>query len=155
MDKNSYRVGQSKIFFRTGVLAKLEEDRDTKLTEIITIFQAFCRGNLARKHYEKRTQQLSAIRVLQRNCLNYLKLRNWPWWRLFTKVGMREVTCWPAQRCSCWPAQRCFCWTAQRCSCWPHCYFQGVILTPPGVLNYSLEGSTFWGVILTPKKELN
>lgn len=86
MDKNSYRVGQSKIFFRAGVLAMLEEERDTKLTEIITIFQAFCRGNLARKNYEKRTQQLTAIRVLQKNCLNYLKLRNWPWWRLFTKV---------------------------------------------------------------------
>ena len=91
LDKNSYRVGQSKIFFRAGVLAKLEEDRDTKLTEIITIFQAFCRGNLARKNYEKRTQQLSAIRVLQKNCLNYLKLRNWPWWRLFTKVRGRTV----------------------------------------------------------------
>lgn len=90
LDKNSYRVGQSKIFFRAGVLAKLEEDRDTKLTEIITIFQAFCRGNLARKNYEKRTQQLSAIRVLQKNCLNYLKLRNWPWWRLFTKVVLKN-----------------------------------------------------------------
>ncbi|XP_046855996.1 myosin-11-like [Xenia sp. Carnegie-2017] len=91
LDKNSYRVGQSKIFFRAGVLAKLEEDRDTKLTEIITIFQAFCRGNLARKNYEKRTQQLNAIRVLQKNCLNYLKFRNWPWWRLFTKTKITVV----------------------------------------------------------------
>lgn len=95
LDKNSYRVGQSKIFFRAGVLAKLEEDRDTKLTEIITIFQAFCRGNLARKNYEKRTQQLSAIRVLQKNCLNYLKLRNWPWWRLFTKVVLKNCRILP------------------------------------------------------------
>lgn len=86
LDTNSYRIGQSKIFFRAGVLAHLEEERDLKLTEIITIFQAFCRGNIARKHYNKRVQQLSAIRVIQRNCLSYLKLRNWQWWRLFTKV---------------------------------------------------------------------
>ncbi|XP_031573966.1 myosin-10-like [Actinia tenebrosa] len=86
MDNNSYRIGQSKVFFRAGVLAHLEEERDIKLTEIITIFQAFCRGNIARKQYHRRVQQLSAIRVIQRNCLSYLKLRNWQWWRLFTKV---------------------------------------------------------------------
>ena len=68
------------------MLAHLEEERDLKLTEIITVFQAFCRGNIARRHYNKRVQQLSAIRVIQRNCLSYLKLRNWQWWRLFTKV---------------------------------------------------------------------
>ena len=34
----------------------------------------------------KRTQQLNAIRILQRNCAAYLKLRNWQWWRLYTKV---------------------------------------------------------------------
>lgn len=27
------------------------------------------------------------MKVLQRNCAAYLKLRNWQWWRLFTKVG--------------------------------------------------------------------
>lgn len=86
LDTNSYRIGQSKIFFRAGVLAHLEEDRDLKLTEIITVFQAYCRGNIARRQYNKRVQQLSAIRVIQRNCLSYLKLRNWQWWRLFTKV---------------------------------------------------------------------
>ena len=31
-------------------------------------------------------QQLNAIRILQRNCAAYLKLRNWQWWRLYTKV---------------------------------------------------------------------
>ena len=86
LDPNSYRIGQSKIFFRTGVLAHLEEERDIKLTEIITIFQAYARGNIARRNYKRRIQQLSAIRVIQRNGRSYLKLRNWPWWRLFTKV---------------------------------------------------------------------
>jgi len=86
MDPNLYRIGQSKIFFRAGVLAHLEEERDVKLTEVITIFQAYCRGHVARKNYLKRIQQLSAIRVLQRNGRSYMKLRNWQWWRLFTKV---------------------------------------------------------------------
>ena len=29
---------------------------------------------------------MNAIRIIQRNCAAYLKLRNWQWWRLFTKV---------------------------------------------------------------------
>ncbi|XP_023385435.1 myosin-11-like [Pteropus vampyrus] len=36
--------------------------------------------------FAKRQQQLTAMKVIQRNCAAYLKLRNWQWWRLFTKV---------------------------------------------------------------------
>ncbi|CAG5114812.1 unnamed protein product, partial [Candidula unifasciata] len=86
LDANLYRIGQSKIFFRAGVLAHLEEERDLKLTDIIVQFQALARGLLARRNYQKRLQQINAIRVIQRNCAAYLKLRNWQWWRLFTKV---------------------------------------------------------------------
>jgi myosin protein heavy chain len=35
---------------------------------------------------QRLAQQLNAIRIIQRNCSAYLKLRHWPWWRLFTKV---------------------------------------------------------------------
>uniref|UniRef100_A0A1L8E5N4 Putative myosin class i heavy chain n=1 Tax=Nyssomyia neivai TaxID=330878 RepID=A0A1L8E5N4_9DIPT len=93
LDFNLYRVGQSKIFFRAGVLAHLEEERDYKITDLIVNFQAFCRGFLARRNYQKRLQQLNAIRIIQRNCAAYLKLRNWQWWRLYTKVKpLLEVT---------------------------------------------------------------
>uniref|UniRef100_A0A8B9LA47 Myosin, heavy chain 11b, smooth muscle n=1 Tax=Astyanax mexicanus TaxID=7994 RepID=A0A8B9LA47_ASTMX len=86
LDPNLYRIGQSKMFFRTGVLAQLEEERDLKLTVIIIAFQAQGRGFLARKAFSKRQQQLTAMKVIQRNCAAYLKLKNWQWWRLFTKV---------------------------------------------------------------------
>uniref|UniRef100_A0A8D2A8H9 Myosin-9 n=1 Tax=Sus scrofa TaxID=9823 RepID=A0A8D2A8H9_PIG len=86
LDSNLYRIGQSKVFFRAGVLAHLEEERDLKITDVIIGFQACCRGSLARKAFAKRQQQLTAMKVLQRNCAAYLKLRNWQWWRLFTKV---------------------------------------------------------------------
>uniref|UniRef100_A0AAY4D846 Myosin, heavy chain 11a, smooth muscle n=1 Tax=Denticeps clupeoides TaxID=299321 RepID=A0AAY4D846_9TELE len=86
LDTNLYRIGQSKIFFRTGVLAQLEEERDLKITVIIIALQAQARGFLARKAFAKRQQQLTAMKVIQRNCAAYLKLRNWQWWRLFTKV---------------------------------------------------------------------
>ncbi|XP_073728037.1 uncharacterized protein myh14 isoform X5 [Misgurnus anguillicaudatus] len=86
LDKNLFRVGQSKVFFRAGVLAHLEEERDLKITDTIIRFQSAARGYLGRKAFHKKQQQLSALRVMQRNCAAYLKLRNWQWWRLFTKV---------------------------------------------------------------------
>ncbi|MXQ80075.1 hypothetical protein E5288_WYG013562 [Bos mutus] len=91
LDSNLYRIGQSKVFFRAGVLAHLEEERDLKITDVIIGFQACCRGYLARKAFAKRQQQLTAMKVLQRNCAAYLKLRNWQWWRLFTKVGLEGL----------------------------------------------------------------
>merc|ERR1719290_669788 len=86
LEPGLFRIGQSKIFFRAGVLAHLEEERDLRITDLVVKFQAYCRGLLARRNYQKRVQQLNAIRILQRNCAAYLKLRNWQWWRLYTKV---------------------------------------------------------------------
>merc|ERR1719204_1095489 len=86
LEPGLYRIGQSKIFFRAGVLAQLEEERDVRITDLVVKFQAYCRGMLARRNYQKKVQQLNAIRILQRNCAAYLKLRNWQWWRLYTKV---------------------------------------------------------------------
>ena len=49
LDPASYRIGHSKVFFRAGVLAQLEEERDLKLTEVIIQFQSRCRGYLGRR----------------------------------------------------------------------------------------------------------
>uniref|UniRef100_A0A8C5AZD2 Myosin, heavy chain 14, non-muscle n=1 Tax=Gadus morhua TaxID=8049 RepID=A0A8C5AZD2_GADMO len=92
LDLNLFRVGQSKVFFRAGVLGHLEEERDLKITDTIIRFQSAARGYLARKAFLKKQQQLSALRVMQRNCAAYLKLRNWQWWRLFTKVAPHAGT---------------------------------------------------------------
>ena len=55
LDPNLYRIGQSKVFFRAGVLAHLEEERDLKLTDIIVQFQAYARGCIARRCYNVHT----------------------------------------------------------------------------------------------------
>ncbi|CAF91216.1 unnamed protein product, partial [Tetraodon nigroviridis] len=65
LDPNLYRMGQSKVFFRAGVLAHLEEERDMKITDIIISFQAWCRGYVARKAFSKRQQQLTAMKDLE------------------------------------------------------------------------------------------
>uniref|UniRef100_A0A915BH58 Uncharacterized protein n=3 Tax=Parascaris univalens TaxID=6257 RepID=A0A915BH58_PARUN len=93
MDENVYRIGQSKVFFRAGVLAILEEERDRHLAGIVVSFQAACKGWLARRAFRKRIEQSNAIRVIQRNGLAWMRLRDWQWWRLFSKVKpLLEVT---------------------------------------------------------------
>merc|ERR1719310_2296191 len=44
LDPGLFRIGQSKIFFRAGVLAHLEEERDLSITDLVVKFQAYCRG---------------------------------------------------------------------------------------------------------------
>jgi len=86
LESTEYRLGNSKVFFRAGVLGRLEDMRDQRLAIVLTQFQSFCRGHLMRKQYKKLLDQRIAIAVLQRNVRKYLFLRDWKWWRLYTKV---------------------------------------------------------------------
>ncbi|RXN07678.1 unconventional myosin-XVIIIa-like isoform X1 [Labeo rohita] len=74
------------VFFRAGVLAKLEEHRDIQTRRNITLFQAACRGYLARQAFKKRKIQDLAIRCIQKNIKKNRGVKGWPWWKLFTTV---------------------------------------------------------------------
>ncbi|KYO27779.1 hypothetical protein Y1Q_0002118 [Alligator mississippiensis] len=54
LEKSSYYMGLSRVFFRAGTLARLEEQRDEQTSKNIALFQAACRGFLARQHFKKR-----------------------------------------------------------------------------------------------------
>ncbi|XP_077963548.1 unconventional myosin-XVIIIa isoform X10 [Gasterosteus aculeatus] len=86
LEKSSYHMGLSRLFFRAGTLAKLEEQRDEKTRRNFTLFQAACRGHLARQAFKKRKIQDLAIRCLQKNIKKNRGVKDWPWWRLFTTV---------------------------------------------------------------------
>ncbi|KAF7972288.1 hypothetical protein HWV62_18538 [Athelia sp. TMB] len=85
LDKSIYRVGTSKIFFKAGVLAELEERRDALLYSIFTKLQARARMWTARRQMKKILNRAVAIRTIQRNARVYGELRDWPWWQLYTK----------------------------------------------------------------------
>uniref|UniRef100_A0A672QWA7 Myosin XVIIIA n=1 Tax=Sinocyclocheilus grahami TaxID=75366 RepID=A0A672QWA7_SINGR len=86
LEKSSYHMGLSRVFFRAGVLAKLEEHRDIQTRRNITLFQAACRGYLARQAFKKRKIQNLAIRCIQKNIKKNRGVKGWPWWKLFTTV---------------------------------------------------------------------
>ncbi|XP_062888004.1 unconventional myosin-XVIIIa isoform X12 [Mobula hypostoma] len=86
LEKSSYHMGLSRVFFRAGTLVKLEEQRDEQTRRNITLFQAACRGYLARQYFKKRKIQDLAIRCIQKNIKKNKGVKNWPWWKLFTTV---------------------------------------------------------------------
>ncbi|XP_041660084.1 unconventional myosin-XVIIIa isoform X10 [Cheilinus undulatus] len=86
LEKSSYHMGLSRVFFRAGTLSRLEEQRDIQTRRNITLFQAACRGYLARQAFKKRKIQDLAIRCIQKNIKKNRGVKDWPWWKLFTTV---------------------------------------------------------------------
>ncbi|KAJ6443843.1 myosin type II heavy chain [Purpureocillium lavendulum] len=86
LDKALYRVGLTKVFFRAGVLAELEEQRDALITEIMARFQSVARGFVQRRAAYKRLFRTEATHIIQRNFHVYLDLVENPWWQLIVKM---------------------------------------------------------------------
>ncbi|KAM8835403.1 unconventional myosin-XVIIIa-like isoform 2-T2 [Synchiropus picturatus] len=86
LDKSNYHMGLSRLFFRAGTLAKLEEQRDEQTKRNLILLQAACRGYLSRQAFKKRKIQDLAIRCLQKNIKKNRGVKDWPWWKLFTTV---------------------------------------------------------------------
>ncbi|XP_066261972.1 myosin heavy chain, muscle isoform X13 [Euwallacea similis] len=86
LDADLYRLGHTKVFFRAGVLGQMEELRDERLGKIVTWMQSWVRGYLSRKEFKKLQEQRLALQVCQRNLRKYLKLRTWPWYKLWQRV---------------------------------------------------------------------
>ncbi|CEJ60204.1 Putative Myosin heavy chain [Penicillium brasilianum] len=86
MDRAWYRVGRTKVFFRAGVLADLEEKRDQLIRTIMTRFQSLARGFVQRRISNKRLYRAEATRIIQQNFHSYLELKGSPWWCLFSRM---------------------------------------------------------------------
>jgi myosin heavy chain 9/10/11/14 len=86
LDRSLYRVGLTKLFFRAGVLAELEEQRDALIRDIMSRFQSLSRGFIQRRIANKRLHRAEATRIIQRNLNVYLDLQTNPWWRLFVRL---------------------------------------------------------------------
>ncbi|XP_037068511.1 unconventional myosin-XVIIIa-like, partial [Pollicipes pollicipes] len=64
VDTTAYRLGLSQIFFRSGALTRLEEQRDERLQDKVVRLQACCRGLLARRQFARLKVQDLAIRCI-------------------------------------------------------------------------------------------
>ncbi|CDW55353.1 Myosin tail family protein [Trichuris trichiura] len=69
--EEEHRIGQTKVFFKAGVLARLEDQRDQKLASILTGFQAQIRSYLAKVDARRREEQRQAIEAVNNGFRSY------------------------------------------------------------------------------------
>uniref|UniRef100_A0A4W6DDV0 Myosin, heavy chain b n=1 Tax=Lates calcarifer TaxID=8187 RepID=A0A4W6DDV0_LATCA len=86
VDKSQYRFGHTKVFFKAGLLGTLEEMRDEKLVELVTMTQALCRGYIMRKEFVKMMERREAIYSIQYNIRSFMNVKTWPWMKLYFRI---------------------------------------------------------------------
>ena len=92
--RDKYRLGHTKVFFRAGALAALEEARDEIVVKLVRWLQGNCYAYIQRKVYQKKYDQRELMKVVQRNFRKYMNLRNWGWFIIIQKtkplIGQRD-----------------------------------------------------------------
>merc|ERR1719357_1441702 len=85
-DRERYRLGHTKVFFRAGALAKLEEARDEIVIKLVRWLQAECFKTLRLRVFAVKRDQRELMKVIQRNFRKYQTLRGWGWFIIIQKT---------------------------------------------------------------------
>merc|ERR1712228_407745 len=84
--REKYQLGHTKVFFRAGALAGLEEERDGIVLKLVRWMQGQCYGHIKRGVYQKKFDQRELMKVIQRNFRKYEALKNWGWFIIIQKT---------------------------------------------------------------------
>merc|ERR1712223_1836822 len=84
--RDRYRLGHTKVFFRAGALAGLEEARDDIVLKLVRWLQGQCFGYIRRAVYQQKADQRDLMKVIQRNFKKFCSLRNWGWFIIIQKT---------------------------------------------------------------------
>lgn len=89
LDLETYKIGITKLFFKNGILANLEELRDLSLKKVLTEFQSVARGQLARHSFRRQISLIQASQVVAKNFErldNMINKDDSPWFKLFVNL---------------------------------------------------------------------
>merc|ERR1712121_574504 len=87
MDPENFRTGHTKVMFRAGKLAELEEIREAALTTIIGKMQCHARVAIMKlETYNSRKAEKNAFACIQRNIRLYYTCKDWVWYKYYTMV---------------------------------------------------------------------
>merc|ERR1719266_1032803 len=84
--RDRYRLGHTKVFFRAGALAGLEEARDNIVLKLLRFLQAECHSYNRLKTFRIKRDQRELMKVIQRNFRKFATLRNWGWFIIIQKT---------------------------------------------------------------------
>merc|ERR1712242_158377 len=86
LEKEKFRLGHTKVFFRAGILGFMEETREDKIGSVLSWLQAQARGKASRLVFKKLQDQKLALYCLQRTIRNYHIGKTWLWWQLWLDI---------------------------------------------------------------------
>ncbi|AET41516.1 myosin 1 Ecym_8231 [Eremothecium cymbalariae DBVPG len=86
LDPTVYKVGNTKLFFKAGVLAQLESQKEDKIAKIVTKMNSIIQGKIIRASVNQQVQKLQAAKVLSSTFNLYAKLMEDPWYNLYIKI---------------------------------------------------------------------
>lgn len=86
LDPTIYKVGNTKLFFKAGVLANLELLKEQRLSAAVTRLNAIISANSVRKEIRSHLKKLQAARILKVTFETYDRLMENPWYNLYMKL---------------------------------------------------------------------
>merc|ERR1719290_207718 len=89
MDKEKFRLGHTKVFFRAGILGKMEEAREDRIGSVLAWLQSGARGKASRMAFKKLQDQKMALYSCQRAIRMYMVAKTWLWMQIWLSIKPR------------------------------------------------------------------
>ena len=86
LDKEKFRLGHTKVFFRAGILGWMEEAREDKIGSVIAWLQSGARGKASRMQFKKLQDQKLALYACQRAIKTMMIAKTWLWMQLWLAI---------------------------------------------------------------------
>merc|ERR1719400_113621 len=83
LDKEKFRLGHTKVFFRAGIGGWMEEQREFKIGSVLAWLQAGARGKSSRMQFKKLQDQKLALYACQRAIRAFLLAKTWKWLQIW------------------------------------------------------------------------
>jgi len=86
LDKEKFRLGHTKVFFRAGVGGWMEEKREDKIGAVLAWLQASSRGKASRMKFKKLQDQKLALYACQRAIRAFMLSKTWKWMQIWLAI---------------------------------------------------------------------
>merc|ERR1719435_885676 len=86
LDKEKFRLGHTKVFFRAGILGWMEETRENRIGTVLAWLQAGARGKSSRMKFQKLSDQKLALFACQRAIRSYMMAKTWKWLQIWLAI---------------------------------------------------------------------
>merc|ERR1711881_655260 len=86
LDKEKFRLGHTKVFFRAGILGFMEEVREDKIGSVLSWLQAGARGKASRMQFKKLQDQKLALYACQRALRAMMIAKTWKWMQIWLLI---------------------------------------------------------------------